>query len=585
MNRLRNHLTRLKICVVNYKSDDEVKIYCNLKIISAQHNMPSATKQQHESMELSNVSPSSASQPIAAVDPKTSVPAVDELPPGYLVDVPNSTQTTSTPSSNGSRRNETTASAGDSQDATAAHVYTPPPALDTVPPDALPPSGELLPSYTYVTAPPPKYSEKNIFKLLRSRELRMTIVALFLLGVAIAVAIVTLLNQSRQYGPSPTILNVRDVFSISFPGASIGANKWRHMAGSEFFGIAVIEKVPTINGANALVAIRNNNTRLFGVPTGTTISYMAPYSADTFFALATTTNGTVNLVQYNISSEQGTPISVFNLTNITSSAFVHPVVEASMYLSNNALNNSYVFVAMGDSNSTTWLYRIRVPAYIVERNGTIGASARGTYRFAETVGFPDSESNELVSSILMLPSAPAPTIFDAYAMLQPQNLSLLLPVNRDSSSYVLFLGAPFRGSLSTAGTAGMVMGDKALVAANSAELTRNFSVGSIPGFRYGQVFNIYPRDWGQSYNSYIGGNLTEVLVHMSGEYTIRGVDRTVDLRGTANNSTSSATAIGSAEIGFEVESLANAGQDAFYAIGVNRADVVIKKFKVSKSSS
>ncbi|KAI8800825.1 hypothetical protein BJ742DRAFT_840064 [Cladochytrium replicatum] len=526
--------------------------------------------QQHESIELSASS---------------SATRAEELPPEYDADSSSSTQLSIPTSNSDGSNNATPENPDDFVGGSPVHAY-PPPVADAIPPDAPPPPGELLPSYTYVTAPPPKYSEKNIFKLLRSRKLQLLILALSLLGIAITIAIVVLTQLSKQSGPSLTVLIVQEVFATRFLGAAIGAGKWRHIAGNEYFGVAVIERVSSSsNGTSAIVVVRKNHTQIFTLESGVTVSYMAPYSPDTFYALSTT-NDTMNLVQFGIGRDHTArvaPLSVFNLTNITSPAFQHPVLEASMYLSY-SMNNSRIFVALADSNSTTWLYRIRLPSYI-EGNSTILGSTRGHYRFAESTGFADPESNDVLSSILMLPSAPVPTIYDAYAMLQPKSLSIILPVKPSNPTFHLFLGAPYRGSLSPDGTAGMVMGDKALVAANSAELTRNSSVRT----DYGHFFDIYPRDWGKSPNNNVGGNLTEVLVHVLGEYTIRGVDRAVVLRGTRSTvySTSSSTAAsyGYGDIGLEVESLANAGPNAFYAMGVRGEDVLIKKINVSKSSA
>ncbi|KAI8801867.1 hypothetical protein BJ742DRAFT_835251 [Cladochytrium replicatum] len=583
-----------------------------------------STQQEHESIELLNVPPASSSQP-APSEPVISATAIDELPPEYPANAPSTTQPTSPPSPDGPQN---TNARGDApHDAYPAHAYPPPPAADQLPTDGPLPPGELLPSYTYVTAPPPKYAEKNIFKLLRSRELRMTILGtepsqperphLILCNFLQPCFCLEWALQLRSSHSQPSLdqhlatqpsmckrcflrrslvhLSARTSGGI-WLGTSTLESRWSTECRLSMEQARSCPLKRTILGeCSSFLVVWKLKTvdldRLFPIETGTTVSYMAPYSADTFYALATS-NGTVNLGEYSIVAPSGTtarPVSVFNLTNITSPAFVHPVVEASMYLSirySAALNKTQIFVALGDTNSTTWVYRIRVPGYIVERNATISASARGVYRFADTVGFGDADSNELVSSILMLPSAPAPTIYDAYAMLLPQNLSLVYPQNFYHSSNDLFLGAPYRASLSGAGTSGIVMGDKALVAANSAELNRNISAGT----NKGQVFEVFPPNyWESSFRSYIGGNLTEVLVHASGKYTISGVDSSLQLDGTRTtslyNSTTHLTAFGRADIGFEVESLANAGLNGFYAMGANGTTVVIGKYTVQDNSS
>ncbi|KAI8801859.1 hypothetical protein BJ742DRAFT_568495 [Cladochytrium replicatum] len=381
--------------------------------------------------------------------------------------------------------------------------------------------------------------------------------------------------------PPPENYLIEQVSMGTVPNSTIGGEVWRHLSGNENFGVAVVNRVLSLNGASAILMHKGNDTWLLEIESGTNVSYVTPYTANSVLALRTTTDA-VSLAEYSVGPDRGTkatPLSLFNLTNITSAAFRHPVREASMYLS--LKNMSHVYVSLGDSSLKTWVYRLQLPSLVVDRNSTITpASLRGTYRFAESAGYADPDSDG-ISGILMLASEPAPLVYDAYGMLQPRNLSLLV-----SPRYLFpynFMGAPSRGSMSADGATGVILGDRKLVAEDSERVTRT-NESSIWS---GQMFELFPKYfWEYEQTSYGGGALTDVLAHSSSFFTLRGFDDGVEVHQARDSSSKKKDTFKYSfrRTGITVESLASAGSGAFYVLGTWESEVSIKKYTFRSSS-
>ncbi|KAI8802871.1 hypothetical protein BJ742DRAFT_529286 [Cladochytrium replicatum] len=429
------------------------------------------------------------------------------------------------------------------------------------------PQWEELPTYGNVAAKPPAYSETRLSNLLKSRRVRVAILALILLAAitSFAVVMLSILGTPGENPNDRLSITSTQPFDISneyiFPPSAS-----RHIAAAGYFAVVVM--LDFADGTTALLSTGiTNNTWGYTIQTvepGVSISYVAIFGStnNTILAL-NTTKSTVSLVQIKLGrglGKKASPQSLFNLTNATSNSFVHPVAGASMFLSNSM---KHAYVALADNSGVTWIYRIRVPEFVVEASSAISASVRGTYRFAESSGFADPQSTNFSSSVMMLPNVPVQSIYDAYAFLQPHNLSLILPFRRpqDSTLNTSFVGVPFRGSMSPDGSSGILIAGK-------SSLTSN---GEITGGLTTQVCYLFPKDWSFSFVRNSEANVSEVLVHSSGRWTIeaQSLPGSVNILETRDSSklwAPSRIRSASMDILLGIRSLASAGDRMFYSV-------------------
>ncbi|KAI8809834.1 hypothetical protein BJ742DRAFT_852331 [Cladochytrium replicatum] len=264
---------------------------------------------------------------------------------------------------------------------------------------------------------------------------------------------------------------------MSFTNGSIGTDSARHLVGYEMFSICAVD---SWNGSPALMISGTDGQWVNYLDNNVRITQIAPYNFETLVALSTSRNSTslnaTRIIQLRFGKSStpytAAPVASINLTNITTSEFRNPIVDASIHLSQS--RPSDLFVAIVDSAMTTWIHRLKLPGFTVESSTPLAPSSGSYYRFAESYGYSDLTSNTTSSGVLMLRSA-ATTLEESFALLMPSNLTLSFHQGfKYAGNLTTFLGPASRGAISRDGTYITVMGDRTKIAEDIAKNTTHY---------------------------------------------------------------------------------------------------------------
>ncbi|KAI8807009.1 hypothetical protein BJ742DRAFT_340036 [Cladochytrium replicatum] len=437
---------------------------------------------------------------------------------------------------------------------------------------------ESMAANVIVTEDPPA---KGLSKLLQSKKGRITIIMLaILLLIAAALTIALTVTKKSQEASIPVEnLDVKLDFSYRVT-AALATGKSRPIVGGSDYVVLLLDNVSSLGGASALLTISANDTWLQKIDAGVTISNIARDASNPIILALNMTQNILRVcyipVEFQFRNKRSWACPV-NLSNITSSSFKYPIVESSMFV---AAAYYKIYVALADSAGVTWIYRIQLVGFILDGSSSIAASSRGTFRFAQSSGHVNWDSIDFSPTIMMLPSAPAQSIYDAYAFLNPYNLSLVLPVRRpqDSNSDSTFVGLPYRGSVSTFGTLGMVIGEK------STARPAAYLFPTDGSFLFGRISPLaIPTDVLVHYWSVIMST-NEILTEWEIE-ALTGPSSSISVTSARNSSTApSPKFYGTIKTDFEVHSLesnVHVQRRSFYALGVlSSGEVVLARYSI-----